>query len=165
MDFCLDSRDHATLIQAVEVTFHTTISAMAATALTTLQHSCQTQVPIGPIGAYLTLSDGTWAIATDILLSPQLQKWIVHNKEDLQALKTLAAQLRDQMREPTIIVTDFDRPAYTIPASMRVPQGWQSLRQCLRIDHPQLSHIIDNKLVDLVRQVESCVYQTFAAFR
>lgn len=104
-----------------------------------------------------------WAIATEVLLGPHLQKWIVHNKTDLQTLKTLAAKLRDQMREPTIIVTDFDRPAYTIPANTRVPDGWQSLRQFVRIEHPQLSHIIDNKLMDLVRQAKGCVHQRIVA--
>jgi hypothetical protein len=55
------------------------------------------------------------------------------------------------MRPPTVLETSFDRPPYSIPASRQVPQGWSTLRHMVQVEHPQFAHIIDNKLMDMVR--------------
>lgn len=43
-----------------------------------------TKVPIGPIGAHLTLTDGKWATAAEEGLGGQLETWIAHNRQDQQ---------------------------------------------------------------------------------
>jgi chromosome segregation ATPase len=42
------------------------------------------QVPIGPIGAHLTLTDTKWAIAGEVVLGASLEMWLVDNKQDHQ---------------------------------------------------------------------------------
>jgi hypothetical protein len=66
-----------------------------------------------------------------------------------QALFKLATQIK--MRRPTVVEANFDRPPYSIPASRQVPQGWTTLRQFVQVEHPHYAHIIDNKLMDMVR--------------
>jgi hypothetical protein len=65
-----------------------------------------------------------------------------------QTLFKLAGQAK--MRRPTVVEASFDRPPYNIPASRQVPQGWATLRQFVRVEHPHYAHIIDNKLMDMV---------------
>jgi hypothetical protein len=67
-----------------------------------------------------------------------------------QALFKLANQIK--MRRPTVVEANFDRPPYSIPASRQVPQGWTTLRQFVQVEHPHYAHIIDNKLMDMVRR-------------
>jgi hypothetical protein len=66
-----------------------------------------------------------------------------------QSLYKLADQLK--MRRLTVLEANFDRPPYNIPASRQVPKGWTTLRQFVQVEHPQYAHIIDNKLMDMVR--------------
>lgn len=40
------------------------------------------QLPIGPIGAHLTLTDTKWAVAGEVALGGMLETWIVDNKDD-----------------------------------------------------------------------------------
>jgi hypothetical protein len=73
-----------------------------------------------------------------------------------QALIKLADQLK-MRRRPTVLETSFDRPPYSIPALRQVPQGSATLRHFVQVEHPTYAHIIDNKLMDLVRSCLSCV--------
>lgn len=40
------------------------------------------RVPVGPIGAHLTLTHQMWDVAAEVVLGPHLEKWIVHNERD-----------------------------------------------------------------------------------
>ncbi|KAF6260374.1 hypothetical protein COO60DRAFT_1700367 [Scenedesmus sp. NREL 46B-D3] len=105
------------------------------------------QLPIGPIGAHLTLANEMWNVATEVVLGGTLETWLVHNRRDKETLFKLAGQAR--MRRPTVIEANFDRPPYSIPAARQVPQGWATLRQFVQVEHPHYAHIIDNKLMDM----------------
>jgi hypothetical protein len=50
-----------------------------------------------------------------------------------------------------VLISKFDRPAYAIPPGRRVPDGVPVLRDYVVVTHPTHRHIIDNKLMDLVR--------------
>ncbi|WIA29640.1 hypothetical protein OEZ86_012127 [Tetradesmus obliquus] len=105
------------------------------------------RLPIGPIGAHLTLTNEMWKVATEVVLGSNLETWIVHCRRDKETLFKMAEQLR--MRRPTVVEASFDRPPYTIPPAKQVPQGWATLRQFVRVEHPHFAHIIDNKLMDM----------------
>lgn len=40
------------------------------------------KLPIGPIGAHLTLTDTKWAVAGEVVLGQALELWIVDNAKD-----------------------------------------------------------------------------------
>ena len=42
------------------------------------------RLPIGPIGAHLSLEDTRWAKAAEVALGPHLNKWICHSHKDAQ---------------------------------------------------------------------------------
>lgn len=63
----------------------------------------------------------------------------------LQELQQLAGTLG--MKQLSIIQTDFDVPAGDAPA---LPAGWQSLRQFVKVEHPQSADTIDKVLRDEV---------------
>jgi chromosome segregation ATPase len=42
------------------------------------------RLPIGPIGAHLSLEDTRWAKAAEVALGAHLNKWICHNVKDAQ---------------------------------------------------------------------------------
>eukprot|EP00879_Flechtneria_rotunda_P009100 GHRR01009527.1.p1 GENE.GHRR01009527.1~~GHRR01009527.1.p1 ORF type:complete len:738 (+),score=285.10 GHRR01009527.1:656-2869(+) len=105
------------------------------------------EVPIGPIGAHLTLSNTMWENAADVVLGGYLESWICHTERDRETLRKLAAGLR--LRGPHIIVSSFCRPAYTVPPHKKPAAGYQSLREFVQVEHPQHARIIDNKLMDL----------------
>jgi hypothetical protein len=62
-------------------------------------------------------------------------------------LRELVRQLGVRMRI-TVWVTSFDAPPYEITADKRLPAGFHSLREFVRVEHAQHTHIIDNKLMD-----------------
>eukprot|EP00775_Hariotina_reticulata_P003759 gene3759-4018_t len=105
------------------------------------------RVPIGPLGAHLTLTHQMWDVAAEVVLGPHLEKWIVHNERDQKALLQVARSLR--MRDPVVLVASFDRPAYNIRPNQKLQGNWQGLRQFVKIEHPEHAHIIDNKLMDM----------------
>eukprot|EP00775_Hariotina_reticulata_P005405 gene5405-5638_t len=105
------------------------------------------RLPIGPIGAHLSLTQQVWVVAAEIVLGPHLEKWIVHNEQDHKALLQLARSLH--MRDPVVLVSSFDRPAYNIRPNQKLQGDWQGLRQFVKIEHPEHPHIIDNKLMDM----------------
>jgi hypothetical protein len=40
------------------------------------------RVPIGPLGAHLSLTDNKWSYAAEQVLGPQLELWLVHSPRD-----------------------------------------------------------------------------------
>jgi hypothetical protein len=71
-----------------------------------------------------------------------------------QLLQQLMAKVgMTQHNRPTIWRASFDRPAYDAGRIPR-PEGgdWVVLRDVVRVEHPQYAHIIDNKIMDVVRK-------------
>lgn len=66
----------------------------------------------------------------------------------LQTLRRLASNMNLRV---SIIVANFNRPPYNLSGKPGLAPGWQSLRQFVKVEHPEYPHIIDNKLMDLVR--------------
>jgi hypothetical protein len=69
----------------------------------------------------------------------------------LQVLMSLSRQVPGLQRV-TALVAAFNRPAYKIAQDKQLRPGWRSLRQFIKIDHPdaQAKVVIDNKLMDSV---------------
>lgn len=66
-------------------------------------------------------------------------------------LRRLAATAVRGMRPPSILVANFGRGPYVVPPAKQLREGWQPMRQFVRVEHAEHAHIIDNKLMDLVR--------------
>ncbi|KAI8477371.1 MAG: P-loop containing nucleoside triphosphate hydrolase protein [Monoraphidium minutum] len=106
--------------------------------------------PIGPIGAYLALTDDRWKTAAEALLGPHMNKWVAHCGADEQLLRAMArtAGVRPAL---TVITRSFDEAPVRVPpefAAAVAGRPYQIMRDLVVVDHPE-AHVIDKLLIDL----------------
>jgi len=103
--------------------------------------------PIGPVGAYLSITDPKWSVSIDTGIGRLLTNFICFSKQDAELLRRLASQA--QAQQVTVIQT---RPGLSLHNITRKPkEGYVTILDMIEVskDHgPQVAIPIVNMLVD-----------------
>jgi len=102
--------------------------------------------PIGPVGMYLSLKEDHWALAIEAALGASFGTFLVHSEHDQQELRRCCQRAR--VGAPFSYVSSFDRSKLQIPRNSLPPREFQTVASVVKINHPDLSHVIWNYLVD-----------------
>ncbi|CAA7391608.1 unnamed protein product [Spirodela intermedia] len=101
-------------------------------------------VPIGPIGAHVTLSNGgVWSLAVETAIGRLLDAFIVTNHKDSLLLRRCAKEAN--YANIQIIIYDFARPRLSIPNHMLPKTGHPTVLSVLHCDNDT----VINALVDM----------------
>lgn len=66
--------------------------------------------PIGPIGAYLRVTDSQWALPVEAALGKNMESFVCANNRDFMLIKKLGQRCG---YVPSCLIVDYDLPAYT----------------------------------------------------
>lgn len=112
--------------------------------------------PIGPLGAFLSLTDDRWAKAAEVACGRTFEIWLVHGAHDHAALKNVLRKAGN-LKVPVMVV-NFDSRPHDVRNS-RLPQEWTSLLSVLRCSHKTNAHTILNMLIDMNKVENTALFE------
>lgn len=112
---------HSVHLQRLRASAHDRAALFGGPEISKLANAIKTHAsrfrykPIGPIGAYLTLTDASWGPAVEFAVGHLLQQFLVHSFDDLQTLRQLADHCGVPRHALRAIVTRLDVAPYPVP--------------------------------------------------
>eukprot|EP00198_Chlamydomonas_reinhardtii_P007560 XP_001696897.1 structural maintenance of chromosomes protein 6A [Chlamydomonas reinhardtii] len=114
--------------------------------------------PIGPLGAYISVTDGRWAVAAQTILGVCLRDFIVSCGADAALLNRLMAKAG--YARASIITVNYGDPPHPIPPATHPGGGYPALLDVLVIKDelarvPLLNYLVDRFSVERVALAET----------
>jgi len=106
------------------------------------------ELPVGPIGLYLELTDPQWSIAVEAAVGKILGNFILHDEHDMQVLRNCARSAN--IRVPPAFISSFKRAQVKVTGK-QVPRRFCTVANVLRCTNQNYSHVIWNMLIDQAR--------------
>ena len=111
------------------------------------------QLPKGPIGAYLSVKEKKWALAVEACIDGKIRSFLVNNMNDRVLLSSLMKEVCRDFT-PTIVVTSFTGRPYDIDrfrAESRYPTVFDMVT-CADVD--VMNYLVDSTKIETVILVE-----------
>nr|QIC49993.1 structural maintenance of chromosomes protein 6 [Actinia equina] len=113
------------------------------------------RVPVGPIGAHLTLKDQKWALAVESCLKGLAWAFCCHDNHDQQMLRQMMLQVCPKNNVPQIIISRFQDHVYDVSHN-RPRCSYSTVLDELVIDNPVVANcLIDQAGVETILLIQN----------